>query len=152
MAYDINDRKLKELMRRYAIELKRLESAPTVDIELHPQGAIAIISAIQLACRHPANNGWTRENSEFIARQLMSMFPPDTAIRKVLDMGWKPELDAPGAGIFSEEVPWSEVPEELRKQGEQVASDIANQLRESLKRMGLGDVEIIPVNRPDDSN
>jgi hypothetical protein len=66
-------------------------------IELPPIAAIAIISHIQLATRHPE----VKKDNDFtkiaigIARQLQELFNPESATYQILKLGWNPEEDRP---------------------------------------------------------
>lgn len=56
--------------------------------------AICIIAQLQLATRHPANNGPSRDVAEKFARQLqqrvIAVCPESETI---LEMGWNPDCD-----------------------------------------------------------
>lgn len=83
-------------LKQYAAELAELENAPLAPIEIHPLGAIAIISHIQLATRHPSvseeNDSLTKIAID-VARQLQSLFDPESVTSKVLELGWNPDDD-----------------------------------------------------------
>lgn len=82
-------------LKQYAAELAELENAPPAAIELSPLEAIAIISHIQLATRHPwvtADCGLTKIAID-TARQLQDLFSPESATYKVLELGWNSEKD-----------------------------------------------------------
>jgi len=84
-------------LKQYAAELAQLENAPPAAIELPPLAAIAIISHIQLATRHPSladNAGLTKMAIE-VALQLQALFSPESATYKVLELGWNSEEDRP---------------------------------------------------------
>jgi len=86
-------------LKEYAAELTELENAPPTAIKLHPLAAIAIISHIQLAIRHPSvagKDGLTQIAID-VARQLQDLFNPESTTYKVLELGWKPEEDIPFA-------------------------------------------------------
>ncbi|MEG4066242.1 hypothetical protein QUA42_02620 [Microcoleus sp. Pol11C2] len=84
-------------LEKYAAELASLEDKAPAPIEIHPLAAIAIISHIQLATRHPSLAG--REGLTSIAigaaRQLQELFNPESTTAKVLELGWKSEEDLP---------------------------------------------------------
>lgn len=102
-------------LKKYADELKTLQYLPPATVELPPLAAIAIISHIQLAIRHP---GISEEIFAKIAieagRQLQNLFNPDSEIYKVLEVGWNPDIDflVPGG---TEEEPWQECDEPCEK-------------------------------------
>ena len=86
-------------LKEYAAELTELENSPPTAIELHPLAAIAIISHIQLAIRHPSvagKDGLTQIAID-VARQLQDLFNPESTTYKVLELGWKPEENIPFA-------------------------------------------------------
>ncbi|MEG4547449.1 hypothetical protein QUB64_32580, partial [Microcoleus sp. Aus8_D2] len=82
-------------LKQYAVELAELENAPPAPIQLPPLAAIAIISHIQLATRHPSvldKEGLTKMAIE-VARQIQELFDKESAIYKVLELGWSPDED-----------------------------------------------------------
>ena len=86
-------------LKEYAAELTELENAPPTAIELPPLAAIAIISHIQLAIRHPsvAGKDGLTQIAINVARQLQDLFNRESTTYKVLELGWKPEEDIPFA-------------------------------------------------------
>lgn len=101
-------------LKKYADELKTLQYLPPATVEFPPLAAIAIISHIQLATRHPgiSDEIFTKIAIE-AGRQLQNLFNPDSEIYKVLEVGWNPDTD------FSvpdgTEEPWQECDEPCEK-------------------------------------
>jgi len=84
-------------LKEYAAELAELEKAPPATIELPALAAIALISHVQLATRHPSvagKHGLTKIAID-AARQLQGLFNTESATYKVLELGWNPEEDLP---------------------------------------------------------
>lgn len=81
-------------LRKYVQEVNQMRSMPAIAVEISPLVAMAIISNIQLAIRHPGI-----ADSEFAqiaidaAKQLQKLFEKDSEIYKVLELGWNPEAD-----------------------------------------------------------
>jgi hypothetical protein len=81
-------------LQKYALEVNEMQNLPAAKVELPPLAALAIVSHIQLATRHPAT-----ERTEFtkiaidVAKQLQSLFNKDSETYKVLELGWNPEAD-----------------------------------------------------------
>lgn len=88
-----------------------MQDLPPATVELPPLAAIAIISHIQLACRHPGlvADGVTKIAID-TARQLQNLFNPNSETYKVLELGWNPEADilVPEG---TEEEPWQQCDE-----------------------------------------
>jgi len=80
--------------KKYAQEVMEMQLLPAASVKLPPLAALAIISHIQLAIRHPGI-----ANSEFaqiaidVAKQLQNLFNQDSETYKVLELGWNPEAD-----------------------------------------------------------
>ncbi|MEG4459224.1 hypothetical protein [Microcoleus sp. N9_A1] len=98
-------------LKKYADEVNALQDLPSATVELPPLAAIAIISHIQLASRHPGivDNAFTKIAIE-TARQLQNLFSEDSETYKVLELGWNPEADilVPDG---TEEEPWQQCEE-----------------------------------------
>lgn len=81
-------------LEKYAREVNAMQDLSPATVELPPLAAMAIISHIQLAIRHPGTAG-----SEFakiaidVAKQLQNLFNPESETFKVLELGWNPEAD-----------------------------------------------------------
>lgn len=52
-----------------------------------------LLSAVQLACRHPEFTGPTREIAEALARVIFDEMDITPAMREVARRGWDPEYD-----------------------------------------------------------
>jgi hypothetical protein len=81
----------------YAAEIKKLEDVPPAAIEISPLEAIALISHVQLATRHPAladKSGSTKVAID-VALQLQALFNSESTIYKVLELGWNSDEDLP---------------------------------------------------------
>jgi hypothetical protein len=55
--------------------------------------AWALVSMVQLACRHPENTGPTRQIAESVARRLQEKLSLTPALTEVLCRGWDPKFD-----------------------------------------------------------
>ena len=81
-------------LEKYAQEVNKMQDLPAATVELPPLAALAIVSHIQLAIRHPEI-----ADSEFakiaidVARQLQNLFNEDSEVYKVLELGWNPAED-----------------------------------------------------------
>jgi hypothetical protein len=81
-------------LKKYAKEVNEMQMLPAKFVELPPLAALAIISHIQLAIRHPVV-----ADKEFgkiaidVAKQLQNLFDQDSETYKVLELGWNPEAD-----------------------------------------------------------
>ena len=81
-------------LKRYTDEIDAMQDLPPITIKIPLVAAIAIISHIQLAIRHP-----TIEDDIFTkiaidtARQLQNLFNPESATYQILELGWNPETD-----------------------------------------------------------
>lgn len=98
-------------LNKYACEVNAMQDLPPATVELPPLAAIAIISHIQLASRHPGivNDAFTKIAIE-TARQLQNLFSETSETYKVLELGWNPEADilVPEG---TEEEPWEQCEE-----------------------------------------
>jgi hypothetical protein len=76
---------------KYAQEVNAMQDLPAATVEIPPVAALAIVSHIQLAIRHPGI-----ADSEFakiavdVAKQLQNLFNKDSEVYKVLELGWNP--------------------------------------------------------------
>jgi len=88
--------KYPDLLKKYAEEVNQMQDLPPATVEIPPLAAVAIISHIQLATRHPAigNDIFTKIAID-TAKQLQELFDPDSATYQVLERGWNPEDDFP---------------------------------------------------------
>ncbi|HWN95036.1 MAG TPA: hypothetical protein VNT99_08385 [Methylomirabilota bacterium] len=84
-----------ELMQRALLAAERLGATPVV-LQLDLGTAMQIISALQLACRHPDFNGGARETVEGFARDAQeSIGEQAPEIAEFLELGWSEEYDVP---------------------------------------------------------
>jgi hypothetical protein len=81
-------------LKKYAKEVNEMQMLPAASVELPPLAALAIISHIQLAIRHPAvaDTEFGKIASD-VAKQLQNLFNQDSETYKVLELGWNPESD-----------------------------------------------------------
>ena len=84
-------------LNKYAEEMKEMQSLPPASLEISPLGALAIITHIQLASRHPAVGDEFTKIAINCAKQLQNLFNPESATYQVLELGWNPEEDIPFA-------------------------------------------------------
>jgi hypothetical protein len=81
-------------LKKYVQEVNEMQLLPAASVEIPPLAAVAIISHIQLAIRHPEI-----ADSEFaqvaidVAKQLQDLFNSTSETYKVLELGWNPEAD-----------------------------------------------------------
>jgi hypothetical protein len=80
---------------KYAEELNAMQTLPAVSVKLPPLAALAIISHIQLAIRHPqiADSEFAQIAKD-VAKQLQNLFNKDSETLKMLERGWNPEADS----------------------------------------------------------
>jgi hypothetical protein len=71
-----------------------MQNLPPASVELPPLAALAIISHIQLAIRHPgiADREFAKIAID-VAKQLQNLFNKNSETYKVLELGWNPESD-----------------------------------------------------------
>lgn len=82
-----------ELLEQMKQEWEQLKDAPAHPVHIPPLAAFALIAQLQLAFRHPSNHGWPRRQAEQIARELQTLFNPESAVAQVLERGWHQEFD-----------------------------------------------------------
>lgn len=92
-------------LEKYAREVNEMPFLPATPVEIPPLAALAIISHIQLATRHPgiAHSEFTQIAID-VAKQLQELFGEDSETYKVLELGWNPEADilAPSGELENE--------------------------------------------------
>jgi hypothetical protein len=79
-------------LQKFAQEADEMQNLSPASIELHPLGALALISLVQAAIRNPEieNHGWGKIGIT-VARQLQeNFFNKDTEVYKVLEYGSDP--------------------------------------------------------------
>ncbi len=79
---------------KYVEEVKAMQTLPAVSVKLPPLAALAIISHIQLAIRHPqiADSEFAQIAKD-VAKQLQNLFNKDSETFKMLERGWNPKAD-----------------------------------------------------------
>ncbi|MEG4944004.1 hypothetical protein [Microcoleus sp. F4-D5] len=83
-------------LKKYSEEMMAMQDLPPATVELPPLAAIAIISHIQLATRHPSVGGDTFTKIAIdTAKQLQNLFNPDSETYKVLELGWNADIIVP---------------------------------------------------------
>ena len=77
-----------DLLKKFGEEANQMQNLPPATVEIPPIAAVAIISHIQLATRHPAvgNDIFTKIAID-VAKQLQELFNPDSATYEVLERG-----------------------------------------------------------------
>ncbi|EGK83470.1 hypothetical protein D0A34_09650 [Microcoleus vaginatus PCC 9802] len=98
-------------LKKYTDEMNAMQDLPPATVLLPPLAAIAIISHIQLATRHPGivDDEFTKIAID-TARQLQNLFSENSETYKVLELGWNPEADIMvPEGV--EEEPWQQCEE-----------------------------------------
>ena len=78
-----------EAMKNWAL------TAPPVTLQLAPPVAIAILSHLQLALRHPSNTGPTAAEAEGVCREIIDRIAPDAdnPLRVFFLAGFDPAYD-----------------------------------------------------------
>ena len=81
-----------ELLTRYEAERQELETLPPAAIELSAEQALAIVTHIQIGAANEAVKYNPLLPSAIVAaKQIQSSFNPDSAIHKLLELGWNEE-------------------------------------------------------------
>jgi hypothetical protein len=79
-------------LKKYAYELSAAQNLPPASVEIPALAAIALISHVQLAVRHPEVTEYSLKKAAIdAARQLQALFNQDSEIHKVLELGWNPD-------------------------------------------------------------
>jgi hypothetical protein len=83
-----------DLIAKAMTEMKAMESLGIkIILELGISDAMALIGALQLACRHPEFVGPTRYSVEKIIGQLFTNFEGKPALQELIRMGWQRKHD-----------------------------------------------------------
>lgn len=83
-----------EAEQRYYRAMYSLRHARPIVVELSPTLANLLVAELQLALRHPQNNGVTADLIETFARSLSEkLYELRPELREVLELGWDPEYD-----------------------------------------------------------
>lgn len=88
-----------ELLKEFTHEIKQLaQQNMTVTLRLRPDEAMALIAAIQLACRHPRFTGPSSQVVRRIVDWMQSEFPQYGVLHvlEVIRRGWEPQYDERG--------------------------------------------------------
>ncbi len=79
-------------LKKYAYELNAAQNLPPASVEIPALAAIALVSHVQLAVRHPEVTEYSLKKAAIdVARQLQALFNQDSEIHKVLELGWNPD-------------------------------------------------------------
>ena len=71
-----------------------LNDAPPIEMAILPCRAFVLVAHLQLALRHPGNDGESAEIARDIARRLQSKLAEiHPLIGQALETGWHPEFD-----------------------------------------------------------
>lgn len=88
----------------FAVEAQRLNDAGwDLPVHLNATAAIALISLVQLACRHPGvRMGGLRQDGEYLARELQQRLAESSPeLGRLLERGWHEVFDvSPHQGDF----------------------------------------------------
>jgi hypothetical protein len=81
-------------LEKYDAEFQQIEFLPPVAIELDAKGVLALITHMQIAAANPAvKYNPLLPAAIAAAKQMQSTFNPDSAIHKVMELGWhEPEV------------------------------------------------------------
>ena len=110
---------------------------------------ITLISAVQLACRHPNWTGQSREVVERLMRNWQNIIAdPDSQMWRVLEAGWNPEYDtsSAGSGTVDSGSPPALPGERQAVDSSAVGSGVTKKLRSAGTRMlemGRGNANVI---------
>jgi hypothetical protein len=81
-----------ELLKQYDAEFQEIESLPPAVIELTAKQALALITHLQIAAANPAvKNNPLLASAIAAAKQIQSSFNAESAIYKLLELGWSNE-------------------------------------------------------------
>jgi hypothetical protein len=83
-------------LEKYTQEMQAMQALPPASVELPLVAALAIISHIQVAVRHPEMKGSKfAELAIDTAKQLQGLFDSESETYNILELGWNPEADLP---------------------------------------------------------
>ena len=77
----------------FVADYTAMAQGPPLEFEITPNEAWCIAAQIQLACRHPANTGPSRQVAEQFARQILKVIATTPELKRVAEMGWNPQFD-----------------------------------------------------------
>lgn len=72
----------------FARDFVALQDAPRVLFDLAAIQAWALMAQLQLACRRPENQGYTRQVAEDIAKEIGIRLATTPALKEVVQRGW----------------------------------------------------------------
>lgn len=74
--------------------LAELRAAPDVSLRLSAMDAWLVLANLQLALRHPGNQGAAREMCATLALRIQNLIaPPGSALARMAQAGWDPAED-----------------------------------------------------------
>lgn len=83
------------LLQKFMQEMAQLSNEPSIEIQISPLACFCLLAQLQIAFRHPENDGMTRFHAEDVARELQGrVCVPGTALFEVAERGWHVEFDA----------------------------------------------------------
>lgn len=83
-----------DLFKRFVEEFRSLNSShPGLILYLTPVEAWFLLSQLQLACRHPKNNGGSGRYAKNLAHTLQLEIAKTPALATVASRGWNPLYD-----------------------------------------------------------
>lgn len=88
----MNDPLEAQFIQEFAALAKRAER---ISLEIRSLDAWILLSQLQLALRHPENNGPSADKARQIARRLQSLVAPTGALKIVAERGWDTYFDVP---------------------------------------------------------
>jgi hypothetical protein len=92
-----------ELLRKYDAERQQIEFLPPAAIELSADQALAIVTHIQIGAASPAvKYNPLLPSAIAAAKQIQSSFDPESAIYKVLELGWNDDHEKSGKFLPSQ--------------------------------------------------
>ncbi len=97
---------IETLLNKATAKLKAKCDEPVV-LKINHQVAVGIISQLQLAFRHPANVGLTREMTERLVRDWIEQLDPEhTEVYQLLMMGFDEKFDRAAEPAAEEDLNW----------------------------------------------
>lgn len=87
-----------QLEKQFARELHALNTDPQpIVLEITKLDALALLSAVQLASRHPeGSQNWTVQNAMRLVRAMQPAVAPDpsSALAEIIKRGWDSSFDS----------------------------------------------------------
>lgn len=78
------------LLKQSAAEFNRLEKQPPIKLVISRQGCLLLLCQLQIAFRHPGNNGQTRQLVEQFAKDIQAQLGIKGALQTLVERGWNP--------------------------------------------------------------